>query len=78
MPDLTNLGRWLVLLGLGLAALGALVWALGRTGLPIGRLPGDFRFEIGSLSCFFPLASMVLISLLLTLVLNLIVRLLNK
>ena len=78
MPDLTNLGRWLVLLGLGLAALGAVVWALGRTGLPIGRLPGDLRFEAGGVSCFVPLASMILLSLLLTLVLNLVVRLLNK
>lgn len=78
MPDLTNLGRWLVLLGLGLAALGGLVWVFGRTGVPFGRLPGDFRFETGNVSCFLPLASIIVLSLLLTLVLNLVLRLLNK
>ena len=78
MPEVTTLGRWLVILGLGLAAIGGLVWVLGRAGLPLGRLPGDFRFETGSLTCFVPLASMIVLSVLLTLVLNLIVRLLNR
>jgi hypothetical protein len=78
MPELTTAGRWLILVGLGLAALGGLVWVFGRTGVPFGRLPGDFRFETGSVSCFFPLASMIVLSLLLTLVLNLVLRLLNK
>ena len=78
MPEVTTLGRWLVILGLGLAAIGGLVWVLGRAGLPLGRLPGDFRLETGSLTCFVPLASMIVLSVLLTLVLNLIVRLLNR
>jgi hypothetical protein len=78
MPEVTSIGRWLVLIGLGLAALGGLVWLLGRAGLPLGRLPGDFRFATGNLTCFVPLASMLLISLVLTVVVNLIVRLLNR
>ena len=44
MSDFANLGRLLVFLGLGLAVVGALLWGLSRTSLPIGRLPGDFRF----------------------------------
>lgn len=78
MPEVSNVGRWLVILGLGLAAIGGVVWILSRAGIPLGRLPGDFRFETGSLTCFVPLASMIVLSLLLTLVLNLIVRLLNR
>ncbi len=78
MPELTTVGRWLVVLGLGLAAIGGLVWVSARAGLPLGRLPGDFRFETGSLTCFVPLASMIVLSVLLTLVLNLVVRLLNR
>ena len=78
MPELTTVGRWLVVLGLGLAAIGGLVWVLARAGLPLGRLPGDFRFETGSLTCFVPLASMIVLSVLLTLMLNLVVRLLNR
>ena len=68
----------LVFLGLGLAAVGALLWGLGRTRLPIGQLPGDFRFEFSSVSCFVPLATMLVVSLLLTLMLNVIIRFLNK
>jgi len=78
MPEVTTVGRWLVIFGLGLAAIGGLVWVLGRAGLPLGRLPGDFRFETGGLTCFVPLASMIVLSVVLTLVLNLIVRLLNR
>ncbi len=78
MPDLASLGRTLLLIGLGLAVLGGVVWALGRGGVPIGRLPGDFRFEIAGVSCFVPLATSLLLSLGLTVLLNVILRLLNK
>lgn len=64
--------------GLGLAVVGAILWGLSRTNLPIGRLPGDFRFELGNVSCFAPLATLAIVSLLLTLVLNVILRILNK
>ena len=78
MFDIANIGRLLVFMGLGLAAVGAVLWALSRTNIPIFQLPGDFRFEFSNVSCFVPLATMVVVSLLLTLVLNVIIRLLNK
>jgi len=78
MPDLASIGRTLLFVGLGLAVLGAIAWGLGRSGLPLGRLPGDFRFEVGGISCFVPLATTLLLSLGLTLLLNVVVRLLNK
>jgi hypothetical protein len=76
--DIGSLGRWLVVLGLGVAGLGALLWLLQRSGLPIGRLPGDLRFTSGNTTCIVPLASSILISLLLTLLLNLIARWLSR
>jgi len=75
MPDLTTLARWLVLAGLVLAGIGGLLWVFSRLGVPLGRLPGDFRFQSGGFTCFIPLASSILLSLLLTLILNLIARL---
>jgi len=75
MPDLTTLARWLVLAGLILAGIGGLLSVFGRLGLPLGRLPGDFRFQSGSFTCFIPVASSILLSVLLTLILNLIARL---
>jgi Protein of unknown function (DUF2905) len=78
MPDLSSLGRTLLLLGAGVAVIGGVLWALGRSGVPLGRLPGDFRFDVGGVSCFVPLATSILLSLGLTLLLNLVVRFLNK
>jgi hypothetical protein len=59
-------GRLLVFLGLGIAALGLLVMA----GVPFGRLPGDFMVRRGSFSFYFPLATSIVVSILLTLVLS--------
>ncbi|MBI3362241.1 MAG: DUF2905 domain-containing protein [Chloroflexi bacterium] len=78
MGDLASLGKILVGVGVSIALLGGLVWLIGRTGLPLGRLPGDIRIERGGFSCFIPLASSIVISLLLTLILNLILRGLNR
>jgi hypothetical protein len=60
------MGRLLVFLGVGIAALGLLMMA----GVPFGRLPGDFMVRRGSFSFYFPLATSIILSLLLTLVLS--------
>jgi hypothetical protein len=59
------LGKALVLIGLVIAGLGLLIMA----GLPIGRLPGDFYVKRGSFSFYFPLATSIILSILLTLLL---------
>ncbi len=64
--------------GLGLAVLGGVVWLAGRIGLPLGRLPGDLRIVGGGSTFYFPLASCLVVSLLLTLGLNLLLRLFRK
>ena len=56
-----------VLLGLGITALGLLM----MLGVPLGRLPGDFYVRRGSFSFYFPLATSIVLSILLTLVLAL-------
>jgi hypothetical protein len=73
----SQLGKWIMVAGLALVVVGGLFWLLARAGLPLGQLPGDFHFERGNLTCFFPLASMLLLSLLLTLAINLLQRLLK-
>jgi hypothetical protein len=59
------MGKTLVLLGLGIAGLGLLV----MLGVPIGRLPGDIYVRRGNFSFYFPLASSIILSILLTLLL---------
>jgi hypothetical protein len=78
MNDLTSLARWLVVFGLVLAGVGGLIWLVGRTGLPIGRLPGDIRIQTDSVTCLIPLATSIVLSLVLTLALNLIARILSR
>jgi hypothetical protein len=60
------MGRLLVFLGLGITVLGLLILA----GVPFGRLPGDFMVRKGSFSFYFPLATSIVVSILLTLVLS--------
>ncbi|TFH37376.1 MAG: DUF2905 domain-containing protein [Anaerolineales bacterium] len=78
MPELTVLARWILIAGLGLLLLGGMVWVLGRLNIPLGQLPGDFRFQRGNIACFFPLVTSLLLSGILTLLINLILRLLKK
>ena len=72
-----ELGKWLVVAGLGLALLGGVMWLLGH--IPFfGNLPGDIHIQTQNLTCFIPLASMIVLSILATIVLNIIIRIMNK
>jgi hypothetical protein len=57
------MGRALVVVGLVIAGLGLLT----MLGLPLGRLPGDFAVRKGNISFYFPLATSIVLSILLTL-----------
>jgi len=71
---MVEMGRLLVILGLALVAIGGIVILLGRTGLPLGRLPGDVVYRGKNTTFYFPLASSILISVVLSIVLFLIGR----
>ncbi len=64
----------LVVVGLVLVVIGGIVMLLGRTGLAVGRLPGDFLYRGKNGTFYFPLASCILISVVLSIVLFLIGR----
>jgi Protein of unknown function (DUF2905) len=57
------MGRILVLIGLAIAGLGLLI----MVGVPLGRLPGDFAIRRGNFSFYFPLATSIVLSIILTL-----------
>ena len=57
------MGRILIVTGLVLAAVGVLV----LVGVPLGRLPGDVTIRRGSVSFYFPLATSIIASIVLTL-----------
>jgi hypothetical protein len=56
-------GKTLIVIGLLIAGAGLLM----TLGLPIGRLPGDFTVRRGNFSFYFPLATSIVVSILLTL-----------
>jgi Protein of unknown function (DUF2905) len=70
--ELDRLGRVLVVIGLVVVAGGALLVLL--SGLGLGRLPGDLSIRRGNTHFYFPVASSIVISILLTVVLNLVLR----
>jgi len=61
------MGRLLIVLGLLIAGVGLLV----TLGLPIGRLPGDFTIRRGNFTFYFPLATSIIASVVLTLIMML-------
>jgi hypothetical protein len=69
------MGRILVALGVALVVIGGIVMLLGRTGVPLGRLPGDFLYRGKNTTFYFPLASSIVISIVLSIVLFLLGRL---
>lgn len=71
-----QIGRVLLLIGGVVFILGLLLFLLGRG--PIGKLPGDFTFSSGNFTCFAPFATMILLSLLLTIIVNVVLRIMNR
>ena len=61
------MGKALVVIGLAIAGLGLVV----MLGVPIGRLPGDFYVRRGNVSFYFPLATSIVLSIVLTLIFTL-------
>lgn len=71
---MTDIGKVLLVLGLVMAAAGLVFMLLGRTNLPLGRLPGDILYRGKQTTFYFPLATSILLSVVLSLVLYLIGR----
>ena len=63
-------GKILIIIGGGILIIGLLIQA----GLPLGRLPGDIRISRGNFTLYSPLMTGLLISIVLTIILNLLLR----
>lgn len=76
--SLLTISRYLIIFGIILVVVGGLLYLLARMGFPLGNLPGDFRFENERFSCIIPLATSLLLSIVITVLLNLFIRLLKR
>ena len=66
---MADLGRLLIFLGAIMFIAGIALVLLGRTHLPLGRLPGDFIYRGKNTTFYFPLATSILLSVVLSIVL---------
>jgi Protein of unknown function (DUF2905) len=64
---MTAVARLLVKLGIVLIVAGGFVYLLGRLGISLGNMPGDLTWRRKNVTVFFPIATSILLSLLLTL-----------
>ena len=65
------IGKWVVIFGVVLVVVGAAIWLIESLGLPLGRLPGDIRMRGEGWSFSFPIVTSIVVSLVLTVLLNL-------
>ncbi len=63
---MADLGKLLVFLGAAIVVVGLVFVLLGRTNLPIGRLPGDIVYRGKNTIFYFPLATSIVISVVLS------------
>ncbi len=70
--DLTSISKSLVLIGIIFILCGGVIFLLGKSGINIGKLPGDILIQKGNFTFYFPVISSILISIILTIVINLI------
>jgi hypothetical protein len=75
LNPMADLGRVLLFVGLIFVAAGLLLVLFGRANLPLGRLPGDIIYRGKHTTFYFPLATSILLSVVLSVLLYLIGRL---
>lgn len=73
-----NLGKVIVGLGVVVVVAGLVLWFAGDKLSWFGRLPGDIRIERPGFSCFFPITTMIIVSLALSILLSILSRFFNR
>jgi len=71
---MTEFGKVLIWMGVLLVVAGVVLVAVGRLNLPLGKLPGDIVYRGKHSTVYFPLATCVLLSIVLTIVLYVVGR----
>lgn len=75
---MADLGRLLIIIGLSIAFGGLIIWLAARYLPWLGNLPGDIRVEGDNYKIYFPLATMILVSIIGTILLNIIARVFRR
>jgi hypothetical protein len=75
---MSDIGRILLILGAVILVTGVVFLVGGRLFPWLGRLPGDIRYESENVKIFIPITTMILISVVGTIVLNILVRIFRR
>ena len=78
MTGFEGLAKLLVIAGSILLAGGLILGLWGHTSFPLGRLPGDIVIKKENFTLYFPIATTLILSLVLTVVISLVLRFINK
>jgi len=73
----SDTGKWIIIIGVLIVLAGIIIYFFHDKLHWVGRLPGDIRIEKENFRFYFPLATMIVLSLLVTLIINIIKRLLH-
>lgn len=73
MEPFQSIGKIILIIGLLLVVVGGLMLGLGKF-FNLGKLPGDIYVQKGNFTFFFPVATMIVLSLLLTILMNIFFR----
>jgi hypothetical protein len=76
--SLADVSRIFIILGLSFLVIGGIIFLISRFGVIPWKLPGDIRIERENFTCVLALGTSLILSLLLTLALNLIIRFFNR
>ena len=71
---MNQIGKMLIAAGLLLAALGVCLIAAGKLNIPFGKLPGDITYQKKNITVFAPFGTMIVVSVILTLIMNFLSR----
>lgn len=72
--DTVTIGKWILAAGFLLIVIGALFYLLGRSGVPLGTLPGDIKIARKGFYFYFPLVTCIFLSIFLTVLLAILSR----
>lgn len=75
---MTDFARLLIIIGLVITVTGVIILVASRFFPWFGNLPGDLRFETRNFKIFAPLATMILVSIIATILLNIVIRIFRR
>lgn len=75
---MSDFARLLIIIGLAIAFVGVIIWLATRFFPWLGNLPGDIRIETNDFKLYIPFATMLLVSLLATILLNIVIRIFRR